>query len=68
MVVMDNCLIHHDEDIQQIIEDECVMGSHLCTEVSLTLLLAGARLIYLPPYLPDLNPIEKTFSFIKAWH
>lgn len=27
----------------------------------------GARLIYLPPYSPNFNPIEETFSFIKGW-
>ncbi|SRR6266702_1437117 len=27
----------------------------------------GARLIYLPPYSPDLNPIEEAFSSMKAW-
>ena len=27
----------------------------------------GARLWYLPPYSPDLNPIEKAFSRIKHW-
>jgi len=26
---------------------------------------AGARLWYLPPYSPDLNPIEQAFSKIK---
>lgn len=26
----------------------------------------GARLLYLPPYSPDLNPIEKCFSTLKA--
>jgi hypothetical protein len=26
-----------------------------------------AKLIYLPPYSPDLNPIEQAFSSIKAW-
>lgn len=25
------------------------------------------RLLYLPPYSPDLNPIEEAFSSIKAW-
>ena len=25
------------------------------------------RLLYLPPYSPDLNPIEEAFSCIKAW-
>ena len=28
---------------------------------------AGAKLIYLPPYSPDFNPIEQTFHSIKAW-
>lgn len=28
---------------------------------------AGARLLYLPPYSPDFNPIEKAFSQIKAF-
>ena len=28
---------------------------------------AGARLWYLPPYSPDLNPIEQAFSKIKHW-
>ena len=28
---------------------------------------AGVRLEFLPPYSPDLNPIEEAFSKIKAW-
>ncbi|KAF2803797.1 uncharacterized protein BDZ99DRAFT_353561, partial [Mytilinidion resinicola] len=24
-------------------------------------------LSYLPPYSPDMNPIEKTFSVLKSW-
>jgi transposase len=28
---------------------------------------AGVRLEYLPPYSPDYNPIEKSFSALKAW-
>ncbi|KAF8576354.1 hypothetical protein K439DRAFT_1284357, partial [Ramaria rubella] len=24
-------------------------------------------LLYLPPYSPDLNPIEESFSVVKAW-
>jgi transposase len=27
----------------------------------------GARLIYLPPYSPDFNPIEQAWSKIKQW-
>ena len=28
---------------------------------------SGARLVYLPPYSPDFNPIEEAFSAIKAF-
>jgi transposase len=28
---------------------------------------AAARLWYLPPYSPDLNPIEQAFAKIKHW-
>ena len=28
---------------------------------------AGARLWFLPPYSPGLNPIEQTFAKIKHW-
>ena len=27
----------------------------------------GARLLYLPPYSPDFNPIEFAFSKLKTW-
>jgi hypothetical protein len=30
------------------------------------LLFRGKRVVYLPPYSPDYNPIEKAFSKIKA--
>lgn len=28
--------------------------------------VAGASLLYLPPYSPDFNPIETTFAKLKA--
>jgi transposase len=28
--------------------------------------VAGARLLFLPPYSPDVNPIEQVFAKIKA--
>jgi transposase len=28
---------------------------------------AGIQLEYLPPYSPDLNPIEESFNVLKAW-
>jgi hypothetical protein len=27
----------------------------------------GVRVLYLPPYSPDFNPIETAFSVIKSW-
>jgi hypothetical protein len=27
----------------------------------------GIRLVYLPPYSPDFNPIEEMFSWLKAY-
>ncbi len=28
---------------------------------------AGCELLFLPPYSPDLNPIEQFWSWLKAW-
>ncbi len=28
---------------------------------------SGMRLLYLPAYSPDLNPIQEAFSAMKAW-
>jgi transposase len=41
-------------------------GSHKGTGVRTTIEAAGASLLYLPPYSPDFNPIEKAFSKLKA--
>lgn len=30
-------------------------------------LTAGVKLVYLPPYSPDLNPIEEFFTEVKAY-
>jgi hypothetical protein len=34
---------------------------------SLYFVFAGVRIEFLPPYSPDLNPIEEAFSKIKHW-
>jgi transposase len=41
------------------------LGSHKSVEVRKKIRATGARLIFLPPYSPDLNPIEQMFSKIK---
>ncbi len=48
IIIMDNCSIHHVQEIVEMIED------------------AGAMIHFLPPYSPDLNPIELAFSKVKA--
>jgi transposase len=41
------------------------LGSHKSAVLRQIIRAAGARLWYLPPYSPDLNPIEQTFAKIK---
>ena len=43
------------------------LGSHKSAAVRQIIKAAGARLCFLPPYSPDLNPIEQTFAKIKHW-
>jgi transposase len=42
------------------------LGSHKRTGIRAAIEAAGATLLYLPPYSPDFNPIEKAFSKLKA--
>lgn len=43
------------------------LSSHKSPAVKKALQLVGADIIYLPPYSPDMNPIEMVFSKIKAY-
>lgn len=49
VIIMDNCRIHKDPRIIDLIE------------------MRGMRIEFLPPYSPDFNPIEPSFSAIKAY-
>jgi transposase len=42
------------------------LGSHKVAGVRRAIEGAGCRLLYLPPYSPDLNPIEQAFAKLKA--
>ena len=61
--------------IQQVLVPELEKGAvvimdnlpaHKVTGVRKAIEGAGARLLYLPPYSPDFNPIEMAFSKLKA--
>ena len=43
------------------------VGTHLSEDLAAMCEEAGVRLEYLPPYSPDYNPIEESFSALKAW-
>ena len=43
------------------------LGSHKAEAVRAAIRKAGARLLFLPPYSPDLNPIEQVFSRLKHY-
>ena len=43
------------------------LGSHRSGAVRSAILDAGAKLAFLPPYSPDLNPIEQVFAMVKHW-
>ncbi len=42
------------------------LGVHKSTPVKDAIEAVGARLLFLPPYSPDLNPIENAFAKLKA--
>ena len=43
------------------------LSCHKTAEVARRIAAAGAEVRYLPAYSPDLNPIEKAFSKLKAY-
>ena len=42
------------------------LAAHKVAGVAEAIAAAGASILYLPPYSPDLNPIEQMFSKLKA--
>jgi transposase len=43
------------------------LGSHKVAGVREAIEAVGATLLYLPPYSPDLDPIEQVFAKLKSW-
>jgi len=42
------------------------LPAHRVTGTKAAIEAAGAKLLYLPPYSPDFNPIEQVFAKLKA--
>ena len=42
------------------------LSSHKLPSIREAIEAAGSRLLYLPPYSPDFNPIEQLFAKLKA--
>jgi transposase len=62
---MDNAKIHHGPEISELCAEFGVSRSHVSDSSGAHPLDLGVRVEYLPPYSPDLNPIEECFSKIK---
>jgi len=70
VLVMDNCSIHHVEGVAERCAQkyvDLVRDIHSCCRLTYVLICRGVRLVYLPPYSPDFNPIEEMFSAFKAF-
>jgi DDE superfamily endonuclease len=64
----------HYRDLSATLDLRCVkfiiadnLSAHKAAGVQEAIAAAGARLLYLPPYSPDLNLIERCWSTIKTF-
>ena len=62
---MKDCLVLTLEPGDVVVMDN--LSSHKGERVEQLIKAVGAELRYLPPYSPDMNPIEKAFSKLKAF-
>ena len=66
VLVMDNAKIHHGAEILELAERfRRFLPSYIL--ISTDWQLPEIRIEFLPPYSPDLNPIEEAFSKIKSF-
>ena len=64
LAYLDHCLCPQLRPGDVVVMDN--LSSHKVHDVRDKITAAGAQLLYLPPYSPDLNPIEKAWSKLKA--
>ena len=62
---MEKCLVPTLAPGNVVVMDN--FASHKGSRVEQLIKAAGAELRYLPPYSPDMNPIEKAYSKLKAY-
>ena len=69
VLVMDNCSIHHIDAVAERCEQAFVFHFtfHNIYFTNISCIYSGVKLVYLPPYSPDFNPIEEMFSAWKAY-
>ena len=62
---MEKCLVPTLSKGDIVVMDN--LSSHKGPRVEQLIKAAGVELRYLPPYSPDMNPIEKAYSKLKAF-
>lgn len=60
---LENCLAPHLKTGQLVVMDNYII--HKSDKTRQIIENTGAKLLFLPPYSPDLNPIENTWALIK---
>jgi transposase len=66
VIVMDNASIHKSDDLREMVENRFVQFECVSKAIN-SFPFRGMRMLYLPAYSPDLNPIEEAFSAMKSW-
>jgi len=64
LAYLDHCLCPKLRAGDVVVMDN--LSSHKVADVRERIERCGAEVLYLPPYSPDLNPIEKTWSKLKT--
>ena len=66
VLILDNCHIHHNDALVDLVQSAGVFFL-LYKIVEVLIHDLGCLILYLPPYSPDLNPIEESFSTRKSF-
>ena len=64
VLVMENCQIHHVPEVEEVCAEK-YMSPHCFVQTNEA--IRGIKLLYLPPYSLDYNPIEEFFLAYKAF-